>query len=109
MYDLLSEKYKMTTSNKLIFIKHVYDKKEYIIKLLKKDKNFKLDENETYKSVSDEILKNDGDIDCYVKFVNDFCYDRSLKFKFCYHVSCYNKVLNNNYCNIHQDKKFADI
>ena len=82
MYDLLSKKYKMTTSNKLIFIKHVYDKKEYIIKLLKKDKNFKLDENETYKSVSDEILKNDGDIDCYVKFVNDFCYDRSLKFKF---------------------------
>ena len=44
MYDLLSKKYKMTTSNKLIFIKHAYDRKEYIIKLLKKDKNFKLDE-----------------------------------------------------------------
>ena len=38
MYNLLSRKYILTKSNKLIFIKHKYDKKEYIIKLLKKAK-----------------------------------------------------------------------
>ena len=38
MYNLLSRKYILTKSNKLIFIKHKYDKKEYIIKLLKKTK-----------------------------------------------------------------------
>ena len=104
MYNLLSKKYKMTKSNKLIFIKHIYNKNEYIIKLLKKDKNFRLDENETYKSVSDKILESDANIDCYTKFVNNFCYDRSSKFKFCYHPPCYHKILNSNYCNIHQDK-----
>ena len=36
MYNLLSKKYILTKSKKLIFIKHRYDKKEYIIKLLKK-------------------------------------------------------------------------
>ena len=38
MYNSLSRKYILTKSNKLIFIKHKYDKKEYIIKLLKKTK-----------------------------------------------------------------------
>ena len=36
MYNLLSRKYSLTKSKKLIFIKHKYDKKEYIIDLLKK-------------------------------------------------------------------------
>ena len=36
MYNLLSRKYVMTKSKKLILIKHKYDKKEYIINLLKK-------------------------------------------------------------------------
>ena len=38
MYNLLYRKYILTKSNKLIFIKHRYDKKEYIIKLLRKTK-----------------------------------------------------------------------
>ena len=38
IYNLLSKKYVMTKSKKLIFIKHKYDKKEYIISLLKKTK-----------------------------------------------------------------------
>ena len=38
MYNLLSRKYVLTKSKKLIFIKHKYDKKEYIINLLKKTK-----------------------------------------------------------------------
>ena len=36
MYNLLEKKYKMTKSKKLIFKKHRYDKREYIIFLLKK-------------------------------------------------------------------------
>ena len=33
MYNFLSRKYPLTKSNKLMFIKHKYDKKEYIINL----------------------------------------------------------------------------
>ena len=36
MYNLLSRKYLLTKSKKSIFIKYEYDKKEYIINLLKK-------------------------------------------------------------------------
>ena len=39
MYNLLSRKYSLTKSKKkLTFMKHKYDKKEYIINLLKKAK-----------------------------------------------------------------------
>ena len=38
MYNLLSKKYTLTKSRKIIFIKHKYNKKEYIINLLKKIK-----------------------------------------------------------------------
>ena len=38
MYNLLCRKYVMTKSKRLMFIKHKYDKKEYIINLLKKVK-----------------------------------------------------------------------
>ena len=38
MYNLLCRKYVMTKSKRLMFIKHKYDKKEYIINLLKKTK-----------------------------------------------------------------------
>ena len=40
MYNLLSKKYVLTKSKKFIFIKHKYDKKEYIINLLKKKQKF---------------------------------------------------------------------
>ena len=73
MYNLLKMKYILTTSEKLLFKKHTYDKREYIIFLLKKN-NFVLNENENYKSIVDEILKND--IKCYAKFIKDYCRDR---------------------------------
>ena len=41
MYNLLKQKYILTKSKKLIFKKHKYIKKEYIIKLLKKKYCFK--------------------------------------------------------------------
>ena len=104
MYNLLSRKYILTKSSKLIFIKHKYNKKEYIIKLFKKNKDLILKDNESYKTVADEILKHD--IDCYTKYVNDFSSKRALSWKYCYHTPCFNKVLNDNYCSNHQDKKY---
>ena len=75
MYNLLKQKYTLTKSKKLIFKKHIYDKREYIIFLLKKN-NFILNENETYKLIIDKILKTK--IYCYTKFVKDYCHDRFL-------------------------------
>ena len=85
MYNLLSRKYVLTKSKRFMFIKHKYDKKEYIIKLLKKN-NIVLNDSETYTSITNEILKND--IDCYTKYVNDFCKNRIInkkESKLCYH------------------------
>ena len=78
MYNLLKMKYILTTSKKLSFKKHIYDKREYIIFLLKKN-NFVLNENETYKSIVDKMLKNN--IYCYAKFIKDYCHDRILNNK----------------------------
>ena len=38
MHNLLSKRYVLTKSKKLIFMRHKYDKREYIINLLKKIK-----------------------------------------------------------------------
>ena len=109
MYNLLSRKCLLTKSKKLIFIKHKYDKKEYIINLLKKNKNFILEDNETYKSIADEILKN-YNIDCYTKYINESCINRLLNKKrkvvICFHPPCLKKVINDNYCPNHQDERY---
>ena len=76
MYNLLKKKYILTKSNKLLYKKHKYDKREYIIFLLKKN-NFVLNENETYKSIVDEILKNN--INCYTKFIKNYCSNHQIK------------------------------
>ena len=97
----------MTKSKRLMFIKHKYDKKEYIIKLLKKN-NIVLNDSETYTSITNEILKNE--IDCYTKYVNDFCKNRIInkkENKLCCHPPCFNKVIDDNYCDIHKDKKYV--
>ena len=106
IYDLLCRKYVMTKSKGLIFIKHRYDKKEYIINLLKK--KIILVDNESYKSISDEILKSNTE--CYTKYVNDFCHNRVLNIKrtpiICFHPPCLNWVIDDNYCSNHQDEKY---
>ena len=106
MYNLLSRKYVLTKSKRLMFIKHKYDKKEYI-KLLKKN-NIVLNNSETCTSITNEILKND--IACYTKYVNDFCKNRIInkkESKLCYHPPCFNKVIDDNYCDIDKDKKYV--
>ena len=60
-----------------------------------------------YKDIADEILKSD--IDCYTKYINDFCSNRLLNKKeprCCHLPPCLNWVINDNYCSNHQDKKY---
>ena len=70
---------------------------------MEKNKNFILKDNESYKTVADEILKHD--IEYYTKYINDFSSKRALSWKYCYYDPCFNKVLDDNYCDIHKDKK----
>ena len=112
MYNLLEKKYSLTKSNRLIFKKHKYDKREYIILFIIYNKNdIILNDDECYKTIVDEILKND--INCYTKYINNYCRDRVLnknpQSKICFHPPCYNKVINDNYCDIHQDKKICNF
>ena len=94
MYNLLKQKYILTESKKLIFKKHVYDKREYIIKLLKNN-DIVLNKNETYSKIANEILKKENiRISSYVK---DFVKNRIIT---------ENKISfekNDNYYDIHQD------
>ena len=57
MYNLLCRKYTLTKSKRLVFIKHRFDKKEYIVTLLRKNINFYLKEGETYGDIVNEIKK----------------------------------------------------
>ena len=76
MYNLLKRKYILTKSKKLIFKKHRYDKREYIMFLLKKY-DINLNEDESYKSIVDEILKNN--ISCYTKYISNYCFNHQNK------------------------------
>ena len=73
MYNLLKENYILTNSKKLIFKKHKYNKREYIMFLLKKN-NFILNEDEDEDYIINKLLNHD--ISSYTKFIKDFCDDR---------------------------------
>ena len=76
MYNLLKGKYILTKSKKLILKKHKYDKREYIMFLLKKY-DIDLNEGKSYKSIVDEILKNN--ISCYTKYISNYCSNHQNK------------------------------
>ena len=46
-----------------------------------------------------------SDIDCYTKYINDFCSNTFLtkkkKVMYCFHPPCFNKVIDDNYCPNH--------
>ena len=56
-YNFIKKKYGVVKNEKLIFRFNRYNKKAYIIKLLKENFRVILDENETYDKVADDILK----------------------------------------------------
>ena len=67
---MLKKKYNVTQNNKSIFRFRIYKKEEYIIKLLKQNVHVFLEQDQTYKSVAQEILKIPN-IQCYAKFINE--------------------------------------
>ena len=72
-----------------------YNKKYYIIKLLKEN-NIK----ENYEMIANEILKND--IKNYKEYVKERNYEQDdfkiiLNKRFCHYVPCFNKIIGN--CN----------
>ena len=76
-------------------------------KSIEKNRNFILEDDESYKNIVNEILKSD--IDCYTKYINDFCSNRLLTKKeprCCHFPPCLSWVINDNYCLNHQDKKY---
>ena len=56
-YNFIRNKYGIVKNERLIFRFNRYNKKAYIIKLLKENFRVILDENETYDKVADDILK----------------------------------------------------
>ena len=50
-----------------------------LIMFLLKKNNINLNDDESYKLIVDEILKNN--INCYTKYINNYCRDRVLNKK----------------------------
>ena len=68
---MLNKKYNLTkTNDKLIFRFRKYNTLDYIIKLLKQNIHVFLEQDESYRSVAQEIL-NIPNIQCYAKFINE--------------------------------------
>ena len=57
-YNFIKKKYGIVKKQDSIFRFKRYNKKYYIIKLLKENDNFILNKTETYESVADNILQN---------------------------------------------------
>ena len=66
-YNFIKKKYGICKKEDLIFRFNRYNKKYYIIKLLKENDNIILYKTETYDSISEEILKN-KDIKNYKRY-----------------------------------------
>ena len=116
-YNFIKKKYGIIKNKKLIFRFNRYSKESYIIKLLKNDKKVLLENNETYESICDIILKVDN-IKNYKRYIhylyldkfpsffnnNDCKEDFEIKIlkKICFHPPCLNQVIGDNYCSIHK-------
>ena len=102
-YNFIKKKYGICKKEDLIFRFNRYNKKYYIIKLLKQN-------NIVNDLLAEEISKND-EIKNYKQYIEDLNIDQEdfeiiLNKRICFHPPCLNKIIgSNNYCNIHQDKK----
>ena len=92
IHNFIKKKYRVVKNENLIFRFNRYNKKSYIMKLLKE--NPFIDKN--YKSIVDNILKTKGTKN-YRKYIDHTFVEK----KFCFYPLCMNYVINNNYCNLH--------
>ena len=76
-YNFIKKKYGIIKNENLIFRFNRYSKKSYIIKLLKDNFRVILDENETYESVADIILKKSG-IKNYKRYIDNMFMNREI-------------------------------
>ena len=113
-YNFIRNKYGIVKNEKLIFRFNRYNKKAYIIKLLKENFRVILDKNENYNSVADIILQKNG-IKNYKRYIDNMFMNREIdrnmkkvcndnnvvKNKICFYPPCLDYVSNNNYCHLH--------
>ena len=123
-YNKLKKRYGSIKKDDLIFRFNRYNKKAYIIKLLKDNFRVALDKNETYESVSDIILQKSG-IKNYKRFIDNMFIereiDRNMKkvckkvvndndvvkkdnifgSKICFYPRCLTRIYQENYCSNH--------
>ena len=101
-YNFIKKKYGICKKEDLIFRFNRYNKKYYIIKLLKQN-------NIVNDLLAEEILKNE--IKNYKQYIEDLNIDQEdfeiiLNKRICFYPPCLNKIIgSNNYCSNHQDKK----
>ena len=77
-YNRIKKKYGIVKNEKLIFRFNRYNKKAYIIKLLKDNFRVTLDENETYDKVADDIVQL-SDIKNYKKYIDNMFIEREIE------------------------------
>ena len=77
-YNFIKKKYGIIKNENLIFRFNRYSKKSYIIKLLKENFRVIIDENETYESITNNILKKDN-IKNYKKYVDNMFIERKIE------------------------------
>ena len=109
-YNFIKKKYELSNKTDLIYRVNRYNKKSYIIKLLKENDNVILNKNETYISVTDNILQN-KDINNYKKYIEDMFVEKNYEQddfqikiikKTCFYPPCLNQIIgSDNYCNLH--------
>ena len=122
-YNFIKKKYGIVRNYNLIFRFNKYSKKSYIIKLLKNNPYVILEENESYKSIANNILKVNN-IKNYKKYIRHIYLEKFLLRldckedddkeeeeeddfeikilkKICLYVPCMNEVIRDNYCSIH--------
>ena len=101
-YNFIKKKYGICKKEDLIFRFNRYNKKYYIIKLLKQN-------NVVNDLLAGEILKNE--IKNYKQYIEGLNIDQEdfkiiLNKRVCFYPPCLNKIIgSNNYCSHHQDTK----
>ena len=110
-YNFIKKKYKLGKKSDLIYRFNRYNKKSYIIELLKENDNINLNKTETYDSISEEILKNN--IKNYKKHIFNMFIERNyeqddfqiiLNKRCCHFFPCLNKIIgSNNYCHLRNE------
>ena len=77
-YNKIKKKYGIIKKDDLIFRFNRYNKKAYIIKLLKRNFRVALDENESYESVANMVLEKSS-IKNYKRYIDNIFIEREIE------------------------------